>query len=404
MVGRSLVLLVAALLGPASLAAAPVGLYLTWQRDPTTTMTIDWHTVTVDPARTLFYRRADEPGWNRIGAHSFPFPFSERTIHRVELTGLKPASLYQFRFGSNSRTYSFRTMPVDLTAPVRFVVGGDTRHRKAWMEETNQQALRQDPDFVVWGGDLAYADGRPDRLNRWEEWFDAIRNTLITDAGRVIPILVTIGNHEVRGGYYFNDRSFAFDAASREWLAPYFYTLFAMPGQPGYNVLDFGEYLSVVLLDSNHTNPVGGVQRDWLAQVLTNRQHVPHLFPVYHVTAYPSHRPFHGRTESQIRLHWVPLFESMGRRVAFENHDHTYKRTHPILRGEVHPDGVVYVGDGAWGVRTRRVHPPARTWYLKRAISTRHLIVVTLHGNLQQYRVLSSRGETIDEFRITHRD
>jgi acid phosphatase type 7 len=381
-----------------STLADPVGLYLTWQRDPTTTMTIDWHTVAEDPAGLLVYRQEGENDWHRAAAESFAFPFSDRTIHRVELTGLDPATSYQFRFWPHPRMYSFRTMPVDATEPIRFVTGGDTRHQKDWMEETNQQALQLDPDFIVWGGDLAYADGREDRLDRWEEWFDAIQNTLITDDGRVIPILVTIGNHEVRGGYYFNDAEFAFDDESRERVAPYFYRLFAMPGHPGYNVLDFGDYLSIVLLDTNHTNPVGGPQRAWLARVLAERQHVPHVFPVYHVTAYPSHRSYHSRTEREIRQQWVPLFESLGVRVAFENHDHTYKRTHPILRGEIHPKGVVYIGDGAWGVGTRTVHDPAETWYLKRAESQRHLILVTLHGAHQHFQVISNTGEIIDEY------
>jgi acid phosphatase type 7 len=361
-------------------------------------MTIDWHTVLEDPPGILVYRQTGETDWTRVAADSFPFPFSERTIHRVELTGLDPATTYQFRFWPDPTEYSFRTMPVDASRPVRFVAGGDTRHRQDWMEQANRQAMRHDPDFIVWGGDLAYADGREDRLYRWEEWFDAIRNTLITDSGRVIPILVAIGNHEVRGGYYFNDPDFAFDAESRERLAPYFYRLFAMPGQPGYNVLDFGQYLSIVLLDSNHTNPVGGTQRTWLARVLAERQHVPHVFPVYHVTAYPSHRSYNGRTEREIRRHWVPLFEALGVRVAFENHDHTYKRTHPILAGAVHPKGVVYIGDGAWGVGARSVHDPAETWYLDRAESERHVIVVTLHGAHQHFRVLASSGELIDEY------
>jgi hypothetical protein len=60
---------------------------------------------------------------------------------------------------------------------------------------------------------------------------------------------------------------------------------------------------------------------------------VPHLFPVYHVPGYPSVRAFDGATSAQVREHWAPLFERAGVRVAFENHDHAYKRTHPIRAG-----------------------------------------------------------------------
>ncbi len=58
-----------------------------------------------------------------------------------------------------------------------------------------------------------------------------------------------------------------------------------MPGPQGYNVLDCGNYLSLLLLDSGHTHPVEGAQTDWLKQTLAARQHVSHVFPVYHVPA-----------------------------------------------------------------------------------------------------------------------
>jgi acid phosphatase type 7 len=376
----------------------PVGIYLTWQRDPATTMTIDWHTVDEAREARLDYRLRGTEEWSEASGTSHPFPFSDRTIHRVELTGLQPASVYEFRWGPNAVEYSFRTMPTDASRPIRFAVGGDTRHRKDWMEETNREVLRFDPDFVLWGGDLAYADGREDRVKNWHEWFDAIKSTLVTEQGRVTPVLVTIGNHEVRRGYYWQTADFAFDAASRERIAPYFYRLFAMPGQPGYNVLDFGDYMSIILLDSNHTNPVRGEQSTWLARTLVARSNVPHLFPIYHVAAYPSHRRFDGRTETEVRENWVPLFERFGVRVAFENHDHTYKRTHPIRAGKVDPSGVVYLGDGAWGVSTRKVHNPAETWYLKRAESVRNFIIVTVHGTHQHFLMLNHLGKVIDEY------
>jgi acid phosphatase type 7 len=278
------------------------------------------------------------------------------------------------------------------------VAGGDVRHRKDWMEEGNRVAAHFDPDFIIWGGDLAYADGREDRLDNWIEWFDALKSTLVAGDGRVIPVVVAIGNHEVRGGYYFRNEEYQQDAETREQMAPYFYRLFAMPGQPGYNALDFGDYLSILLLDTNHTNPISGEQTEWLAQTLAERKDVPHIFPLYHVTAYPSHRSFEDRTSRDIREHWAPLFEKFNVRVAFENHDHTYKRTIPIREGKPHPQGIVYIGDGCWGVAPRKIHDPAETWYLETAHSARHVIVVTLHRTHQHFLVVNTDGEIIDEF------
>lgn len=392
----------------------PVGLYLTWQQDPTTTMTIDWHSIGGDGSAILEYRVAGSNTWQSIQAGVLPFPHSRRTIHRVELTDLEPATTYRFRVGQGSRVYSFRTMPSDASQPIRFAAGGDTRHDQLWMEETNRQVLAYDPDFIVFGGDLAYADGRDDRVDRWHEWFDAYKGTLITAEGRVVPVLVAIGNHEVQGGYYDRDDHerraghppYTGDDASRARIAPFFYSLFATPGQPGYKVIDFGDYMSIVLLDTDHSNPIDGAQARWLETVLEERKHVPHVFPLYHVPAFPSVRTYEGTVSARVREHWVPLFERSSARVVFENHDHAYKRTHPIRNGRISPDGIVYMGDGCWGVEARDVgrdQADETAWYIHRAHSTRHFILVTIHGPHQHYLTVNNFGTVIDEYPETPR-
>jgi acid phosphatase type 7 len=386
----------------------PVGVFLTWQRDPTTTMTIDWHTTADDRRPELQYRQSGETSWQSRAGSSFPFPFSDRTIHRVELTDLEPGTTYDFRFGEDSRSYVFRTMPADAHRPIRFAAGGDVRGDLARMEATHERAAAQDVEFIIWGGDLAYADGREDRVERWHEFFDGYKSRLITAENRVIPAIVAIGNHEVRGGYYHRDdhplRSdgppYSEDDDSRVRIAPYFYRLFAFPGQPGYNVLDFGNYMSIISLDTDHTNPVDGAQARWLEQVLADRQQVPHIFPHYHVTAYPSVRHFDGDVQSRIRQHWVPLFEQYNVRTAFENHDHAYKRTYPIRQGSMDPTGVVYLGDGTWGVTPRVVgrDHDEDAWYLASAASSRHFILVTIHGSHQHFLAIDPEGNVIDEY------
>jgi hypothetical protein len=94
--------------------------------------------------------------------------------------------------------------------------------------------------------------------------------------------------------------------------------------------------------------------------------------------------------------------------VAFENHDHTYKRTYPIRNGEVDPTGVVYMGDGAFGLgedhggggRRDLMHDVDETWYLKKASPYSHLILVTLEadgGSL--FEAIRYDGELMDSYR-----
>lgn len=387
----------------------PTALFLTWKYDPTTTMVIDWHREPDDEGKTtLYYKPVGGNDWEEIVAFQHFFPYSNRIINRAQLSGLEPDSEYRFRVGEFERKYTFRTMPKKLDRPVRFAVGGDTDHVMGGPSyKMNNVVMQYDLDFITWGGDLAYADGRPWAVDRWYGWFDVIKNTLIYDDGRVVPIVVGIGNHEVKryiGGnqwYTFEDSIYPFEP-THEWrnaIAPFFYQLFAFPGHPGYDVLDFGDYMSLFILDSGHTNKVEGVQTEWLENELGERvrRNIPHIFPNYHKPAYPSHRSYNSRPLKDVRDNWVPLFEKYGVRVAFENHDHTYKRTHPIRDGEISSDGIVYIGDGNWG-REPREGNSKDEWYIKNFASENNGIVVTLDGEVQKYIMYNNEGEVIDEY------
>ena len=239
----------------------PPALYLQWQRDPTTTMTIHWHT-TNSADSLLQYREAKANAWRDANGSSVPMPDTDsgRAIHTVELTGLIPKTDYLFRFGAESREFKFRTMPKDLSTPIRFVEGGDVYHQKDWMDNMNSLAAKFDPSFVVIGGDIAYANNRDTKIEnvqRWYDFLDSWKRTAVTPDGRLIPLLPSLGNHEVKGFWGKTPED-----------APCFYALFSMPGKQGYNNLDFGNYLSLFLLDSGHTHPIDGAQTDWLNSAL----------------------------------------------------------------------------------------------------------------------------------------
>jgi hypothetical protein len=375
----------------------PLAILLTWTKDPTTTISIDWHSMD-EKAKDLFYREKGAIDWKRKKSKTHPFPFSDRIIHRVGLKGLQAETSYEIRFGENGKVYFFNTMPSDIANnPIRIAIGGDTKHEKEMLEKTNREVLNHDPHFVIMGGDLAYENGDSAAIERVYDWLDACKNTLITEDGRIIPIVVGIGNHEVAGGYY-SPEHFNGQASGRVKHAPYFYNLFAFPGQPGYNVLDFGTYLSLIILDSGHTNTIAGEQSDWLATELKKRGQFLNVVPVYHVGAYPSVRDYDNLIAAGIRKYWVPLFEQHDVKIAFENHDHAYKRSFPIREDKVDEEGIVFFGDGAWGVNVREVHNVDDTWYLKKALSQRHFILLTLEGSEKQVTTINEEGEVIDTY------
>lgn len=372
--------------GDTSTPFDPPAVYVTWQRDPTTTITIQWHSgAGQDDA--VQYQRLDGGGWRTATGSHHAISYSDRMVHVVELTGLEPGTDYRFRFGEDSAIYTFRTMPRDASTPIRFVVGGDTMAPLDLLDEgfetMSRLVAKQGPMFVVIGGDIAYADGHPKEVQRWYRWLATWKKEMVAPDGRLIPLLVVIGNHEVQGQF-----------GQTPDKAPYFYSLFAMPGQRGYGLLDFGRYMSLILLDSGHTHPVDGPQTDWLSRALAERQDRPHVFAVYHVPAYPSVRDRSQGVSGKIREHWVPVFERYGLDVAFEHHDHTYKRTHPIRENMVDPRGVVYLGGGAWGVVPRK---PLQEWYLAKTASTLHFILVTIDSQGRRLVAIDGDGQIIDE-------
>ena len=125
---------------------------------------------------------------------------------------------------------------------------------------------------------------------------------------------------------------------------------------------------------------------------------------VYHVPLYPSHRPFEGKSSVAGRLHWQPLFEAHGVNLAFENHDHALKRTHPLKGGEIVApgEGVVYLGDGCWGLGPRSVEP--RRWYEAHAESTRHFWAVEVDEQGANCRAIGQNGEILDQVHVPLRD
>src|SRR5580698_161579 len=90
----------------------PEALFLTWQQDPTTTMTVQWVGSDKDAAtRPIWFAKTGTDDWKSQTWTTRDFPKTERKIFRTELTGLEPGADYRFRVGGDSAEQKFRTMP-----------------------------------------------------------------------------------------------------------------------------------------------------------------------------------------------------------------------------------------------------------------------------------------------------
>lgn len=369
--------------------------YLTWQRDPTTTMTIQWLSLLANVEDAILLQQDGSNEWEHITGSHFTLPRTNNIlVHRVELSNLKSDTPYRFKLPESNEELRFKTMPSKLEEPIRFVVGGDMYHDGVeFLKSTSLQAAKHNPRFGIVGGDIAYAvegKNQPEKVGRWIEWIRAWSATMKDPSGRLIPVLAAVGNHDVVGQYKQTPAQ-----------AQVFLALFPRPNGTTYSVLDFGDYLSVVLLDSGHAAEIEGTQSSWLKSVLEDRRRIVNRIAVYHVPAYPSIRAFDNEWSSAIRRHWVPIFENQGIQLAFEHHDHAYKRTHPLVKSKVATQGVVYCGDGAWGVeeartpKTRQKRP-----YLAKFVSVRHFIMVTLDKEGQKVAGIDDRGQQFDSYAI----
>src|SRR5580704_15979319 len=99
----------------------PISVYLTWQRKPDTTMTVQWIS-TVDRTQDIVeYQSLNETTWHQArGMHAKLPGVYDYLVHRVELSGLEPGTDYRFRTGSDALTFKFRTMPSNADGPIKF--------------------------------------------------------------------------------------------------------------------------------------------------------------------------------------------------------------------------------------------------------------------------------------------
>ncbi len=376
------------------LYAEPIAVYLTWKGDPTSTMAIQWieEGAAKEASGVLSYRKLGDPEVHTVFAQNRLLRkgiAKTPRLYWVEITRLGADSDYVFWLEDNagkvSREYRFHTLPQDLSRPLRFAVGGDVYFDYALFCKMNAEVARQDPAFVVLGGDIAYAYGHSPfggsngDWNRWRTFLQTWTEQMVDTEGRLIPLLPLAGNHDVR--------------RNKEGM---FYDLFLFDEEDTYRLLDIGGYLSLFLLDSGHLFRIDA-QKQWLEEQLGKRRQVPYKIAAFHVPAYPARRDFNKSTPTRIRESWVPLFEKEGVQAVFEHHNHVYKRTVPIKEGKEDAGGVFYLGDGSWGTPPRKPLNSSERWFIAKSAAVNAVFIVDLTPSRCTIRALNNKGEFFDE-------
>lgn len=375
--------------------AAPRHVYLTWQGDTSRTITVNYQTLEPVGASTVHYDTKPRNG--RTGAyrytatgsaHQIPGQADGRKIHWVELGGLTPGKTYYFIAGDPRHGFTaerkFRTVPSGSQS-LRFVIGGDMG-ASSDLAVFLQQAAKLSPAFGVVGGDIAYAGDLLTNYSKWDAWLDHWETNMVTPGGYSVPMVLAIGNHEVRGG-----------TATSPTNAQFYLRYFAQNGERTYYSRTFGKNLAMFLLDSGHLSRHGGAQAAWLDAQLSAQRDVPTKFAVYHVPLYPSVRVYDGAGSVVGRQTWLPIFDKHHLTAAFEHHDHAFKRTLLLRENKPDPDGTLYLGDGGWGMPARKVDAELR-WYEAKAASIQHFWCVDVSRNRVEYRAVNKAGQVFDVY------
>jgi hypothetical protein len=352
-----------------------------------------------------------------------------RFVYMAYLSHLDPHRIHFFVAGDGQVVDSYSAerqfRPTDWSLqhhPLRFISGGDVGLGKT-ADTLLTLAASKEPSFMVFGGDLAYANGMKTCYRRWDLWLKKYIDAAVTPSGLTIPMLTAIGNHEAGGfnmkrsqspfylNYFFHQgfntvpetvvKSPNVDPATKfkpSNVPPNTYHTHDVAGN------------TFIILDSDILAPAGGAQREWLASTLNASRCGPRpsqwTLAAYHSPLYPSVRSQDNYASKLLRKAWGDIFSQFRLDLAMENHDHAYKRSFPIKDGAVAPPGqhgTVFIGDGAMGVTPRKPAPIHKRDYLVVAEQETFFFMITMMHNNITIRAINEQNSAFDYHVITRR-
>ncbi|TFF89536.1 MAG: metallophosphoesterase family protein [Promethearchaeota archaeon] len=364
----------------------PENIHLTWQDDPSSTMTIMWQTNLENSGDIVYFDKFSRSEnvsnyrQNSTGSH-LTYVGASVYIHIVELTGLKDNTTYFFICGGQmgySGERSFRTLPKNVSK-LRFAVGGDSRTNLEAREDISKVMATYDPSFIVHSGDFV-EDGRIQW--RWDKLFEDLHTNWIDNNGLTIPIIPAIGNHEHNSVNYYNQ--------------------FALPGNEMWYSYNLTENVHLTILSTEANT--SGEQLTWLENDLITHQNFTWKFIIFHQPPFPGSREtgHEGAKEN-----WVPLFDKYHVDMVFSGHDHIYLRTVPInwTHSETKPqsfeNGTVYIISGGLGAP---LYTPDSHWYDAHAEnpSVYHFCLLDIYKNNSLHiQAINNQSAIFDGFWIT---
>ncbi|CAF1699761.1 unnamed protein product [Brassica napus] len=312
--------------------------------------------------------------------------YTSGIIHHVQLTGLKPNTLYQYRCGdpslsAMSRDYYFRTMPKSTSEsyPHRIIVAGDlglTYNTSTVLTHI----LSNHPDLVVLIGGFSYADtylANKTKLNcsscqcdhngtgsgcdscynsresyqpRWDYW-----GRFMEPLTANVPTMMVAGEHEIEP---HTDDNLSFVAYSSRFAFP---SNESGSFSPLYYSFNTGG-AHFIVLNAYTPYDYSSDQYIWLENDLrnTNRSETPWVVATWSLPWYSTFRG-HYREGESMRINLEDLLYSYQVDIVFNSQVDAYERSNRVYNYTLDQCGPVYITIGAGGagkLETEHVDDP----------------------------------------------
>ncbi len=392
----------------------PIHLRVIWTEDPTEHSIVSWTTLsrssrnilyydTVSrgalPARYAFELPAARSGKITIKPMDYEEGVPEAYYHHAELRGLLPGTTYYFMIENNgvfSGEYHFITAPTE-TESFRLLAGGDSRlggekpryaGRTPHVVRQNMKKriaglVEQYPDIyaLVHGADYGTTAD-------WRHlyWYFEDLQLATTSEGRILPMVVSMGNHDTALGFFEN--FYLGDEINGKTAFNYFYST------------NFGS--EIALLTLNTEISLGGMQYHWLKDELPLiRRDNRWVLVNYHKPAFPAVKDPDDYRFARVREYWVPIFDQHRPDLVIESDGHCLKRTPPILNGQTDPDGIVYIGEGGLGAPLRE--PDMLRWFMQGGFGAKeyHVWMIDIGTDRIHLSAIGMDGVVLDEYTIS---